>query len=87
LLKAIESVRRSGIAYDLEEHTEGICAVGAAFLDPIGRAVALSIPVPTTRFRNKRLKALLTAEILLTRSKIVESLGASVSQGVNGSPP
>ena len=87
LLKAIDAVRRSGVAYDLEEHTEGICAVGAAFLDPIGRAVALSIPVPTTRFRNKRLKALLTEEILLTRSKMVESLGASVSQGVNGSPP
>jgi hypothetical protein len=56
-------------------------------VDPIGRAVALSIPVPTTRFRNKRLKALLTEEILLTRSKMVESLGASVNQGVNGSPP
>ena len=87
LLKAIDAVRRSGVAYDLEEHTEGICAVGTAFVDPIGRAVALSIPVPTTRFRNKRLKALLTEEILLTRSKMVESLGASVNQGVNGSPP
>jgi DNA-binding IclR family transcriptional regulator len=80
LVKTIESVRRSGVAYDLEEHTEGICAVGTAFLDPIGRAVALSIPVPTTRFRNKRLKALLTDEILLTRTKMIESLGASLSQ-------
>jgi DNA-binding IclR family transcriptional regulator len=85
LIKAIESVRRSGIAYDLEEHTEGICAVGTAFLDPIGRAVAISIPVPTTRFRNKRLKALLTDEILQTRSQMIESLGASVSQAAAGS--
>jgi DNA-binding IclR family transcriptional regulator len=85
LLKAIESVRRSGVAYDLEEHTEGICAVGTAFLDPIGRAVAISIPVPTTRFKNKRLKALLADEILRTRAQMMESLGASVSQTSNSS--
>jgi DNA-binding IclR family transcriptional regulator len=87
LMKAIESVRRSGVAYDLEEHTEGICAVGTAFLDPIGRAVALSIPVPTTRFRNKRLKALLTEEILQTRTSMIEALGASVRQASNGLLP
>jgi DNA-binding IclR family transcriptional regulator len=80
LVKTIELVRRNGVAYDLEEHTEGICAVGTAFLDPIGRAVAISIPVPTTRFRNKRLKALLTDEILRTRTQMLESLGAAVSQ-------
>ena len=85
LMKIIESVRRSGVAYDLEEHTEGICAVGTAFLDPIGRAVAISIPVPTTRFRNKRLKALLTDEILQTRTHMMESLGASVSRA-SGDP-
>jgi DNA-binding IclR family transcriptional regulator len=87
LVKTIEAVRRSGVAYDFEEHTEGICAVGTAFLDPIGRAVAISIPVPTTRFRNKRLKALLTGEILETRSRMLESLGASVSQAADGSLP
>jgi DNA-binding IclR family transcriptional regulator len=85
LLKAIESVRRTGLAYDLEEHTEGICAVGTAFLDPIGRAVAISIPVPTTRFRNKRLKTLLSDEILQIRTKMIESLGASLNQAVAGS--
>ncbi|HTC51907.1 MAG TPA: IclR family transcriptional regulator [Steroidobacteraceae bacterium] len=85
LVKTIESVRRSGVAYDLEEHTEGICAVGTAFVDPIGRAVAISIPVPTTRFRNKRLKVLLTEEILLTRTKMIEALGASVNQASEGS--
>jgi DNA-binding IclR family transcriptional regulator len=87
LLKEIESVRRTGVAYDLEEHTEGICAVGAAFLDPIGRAVALSIPVPATRFHNKRLKGLLTKQILHTRGLMVEALGPSIgpSRGANGS--
>jgi DNA-binding IclR family transcriptional regulator len=87
LIKAIESVRRNGVAYDLEEHTDGICAVGTAFLDPIGRAVAISIPVPTTRFRNKRLKALLTDEILQTRTQMTESLGSSAGQAADGPQP
>jgi DNA-binding IclR family transcriptional regulator len=76
LLKLLESVRRNGVAYDLEEHTEGISAVGAAFLDPIGRVVAISIPVPTTRFKNKRLQSLLAQKLLETRALIVEALGA-----------
>ena len=76
LVKVIESVRRLGVAYDLEEHTEGICAVGTAFLDPLGRAVAISIPVPTTRFIGKRLKGPLTRQILLTRSRMLEALGS-----------
>jgi DNA-binding IclR family transcriptional regulator len=87
LLKEIESVRRLGVAYDLEEHTEGICAVGTAFLDPIGRAIAISIPVPTTRFKNKRLKGLLTEQILQTRTLMLESLGASVNQAARSAVP
>jgi DNA-binding IclR family transcriptional regulator len=47
-------VESSGLAYDLEEHSAGICAVGAAFRDSIGREYALSIPVPSTRFATKR---------------------------------
>ena len=38
LVKEIESCRRTGLAIDDEEHTEGISAVGTGFLDQIGRA-------------------------------------------------
>lgn len=69
----IETVARSGIAVDNEEHTEGICAVGTAFIDPLGRGVALSMPVPTTRF--KRLKPELIKQLLTARDAIVEALG------------
>jgi len=74
LMKEIEACRRTGIAYDLEEHTEGISAVGTAFTDPLGRVVALSIPVPTTRF--KRLKTELTAKLLEVRTRIIGALGS-----------
>ncbi|NIB40879.1 IclR family transcriptional regulator [Pseudomaricurvus alkylphenolicus] len=50
LLDELESIRASGVAFDREEHLEGICAVGAAVDDPYGRNIALSIPVPAVRF-------------------------------------
>jgi DNA-binding IclR family transcriptional regulator len=74
LLKQLDACRRSDIAIDDEEYTEGISAVGTGFIDPIGRAVALSIPVPATRF--KRIRSQLTTKLLAARARIVESLGA-----------
>jgi len=76
LLKQIEQCRRTGIATDDEEHTEGISAMGTAFLDPMGRAVALSIPVPTTRF--KRIRPTLASQLLAARTKILSALGNPV---------
>jgi DNA-binding IclR family transcriptional regulator len=69
LRTAIEACARSGVALDLEEHTEGICAVGTAFLDPVGRSLALSVPVPTTRF--KRMKPDLIKHLLRARAAIL----------------
>jgi DNA-binding IclR family transcriptional regulator len=75
MLKIIDRCRRTGIAFDDEEHTEGISALGTGFLDPIGRAIALSIPVPTTRF--KRIRAKLGEPLLAARAQIVEALGVT----------
>jgi len=50
LRQEINEYRHTQVAYDREEHTEGITAVGTAFLDPLDRPLAISIPVPTTRF-------------------------------------
>ena len=54
LYQELEEVKRTGIAWDLQEHSHGICAVGTAFTDPMGRHFALSIPVPAARFAAKR---------------------------------
>lgn len=77
LLKEIEISRRTGIAIDDEEHTEGISALGTGFLDPLGRAIALSIPVPTTRF--KRIRQELSAHLLTARERIRAALGEPTS--------
>jgi DNA-binding IclR family transcriptional regulator len=50
LIADLEKVRRTGVAYDREEHTLGICAVGVAVTDPLGTPLAISVPVPATRF-------------------------------------
>jgi DNA-binding IclR family transcriptional regulator len=73
LRTAIEACAKAGVAFDLEEHTEGICAVGTAFWDPLGRCMALSIPVPTTRFN--KMKNDLVKELLNARASIIAALG------------
>jgi DNA-binding IclR family transcriptional regulator len=75
LLKAIDACRRSGIASDDEEHTEGISALGTGFVDPLGRAIALSIPVPTARFT--RIRSKLAAPLLVARDRILAALGTA----------
>jgi len=46
-------IREAGVAFDREEHTEGICAVGAAISDGAGSVAAISVPVPTQRFAGR----------------------------------
>ena len=53
LLKELEQIRARGIAFDHDEHTEGISAVGAAVLGPLGPLAAISVPVPTARFAGR----------------------------------
>jgi len=72
-LAEVASCQAPGYALDVEEHTEGICAVGVAFLDPLSRPVALSIPVPTTRFKRRRSE--LIERLLASQEQIVAAMG------------
>ncbi|WP_299932971.1 IclR family transcriptional regulator [uncultured Pelagimonas sp.] len=54
LLHQLEEVRRTGLAYDLDEHASGVSAIGFAFHDWAGDLHAISIPVPSTRFSDQR---------------------------------
>ena len=70
LLDDLRAVRKTGIAYDREEHTVGICAVGVALHDPLGNPVAISVPVPSQRFREQQK---LIAERLLATKLAMEA--------------
>ncbi|MEM7133798.1 MAG: IclR family transcriptional regulator [Chloroflexota bacterium] len=50
LQNELAQIRKDGVAFDLEEHTVGICAVGAAIKTPQGQQFAITIPVPSQRF-------------------------------------
>ncbi len=73
-LRLIDEVRESGIAYDLDEHTEGISAVGIGFSDRNGDLYAVSIPTPTSRFRKTGDK--MAKEIAALRGRIEAVLAA-----------
>ncbi|WP_341367890.1 IclR family transcriptional regulator [Yoonia sp. BS5-3] len=51
--KILDDVQATGLAYDRNEHSDGISAVGFAFTDAAGDLYAISVPVPTTRFASK----------------------------------
>ena len=68
----LQDVIRTGLAYDLEEHTDGVCAVGTAFLDPFDRPHAISIPVPKARYDSVR--GTLEGPLLATREAIVKQI-------------
>ena len=72
LIREVEATRKNHIAIDNEEHTEGICALGTAFLDPLGRIFAVSVPVPTIRFVRAREE--IAAALLDFREGILASL-------------
>ena len=51
----LSHIRQNRLAYDKDAHTVGISAIGFAFNDlSSGDVVAISIPVPSTRFLEKR---------------------------------
>ena len=70
LLADLRIARRSGVAFDREEHTSGICAAGVALHDPLGNAVAISVPVPTQRFADREKQI---ADRLLATKRAVEA--------------
>ncbi len=48
--REIARVRESGVAFDREENTAGICAVACAFETPRGELAAISVEAPAERF-------------------------------------
>lgn len=73
LMSEINLIRQRGYAYDCEEHTLGICAVGSAFRTIFGELAAITIPVPATRFFGEQEK--LTSALLETCQMIRQKVG------------
>lgn len=72
LEREVNKVAATGVAWDLEEHSEGICALGFGFEDLFGRAYAISLPVPAPRFMENR--KILRAHVSAIRPAILEAI-------------
>ena len=77
LLTELRTVRKTGVAFDREEHTIGISAAGVALRDMLGNYVAISVPVPTSRFTTHQ--RLIADRLLATREAIQNHLTAAAA--------
>ena len=68
LIEELEEVTLAGLAFDRGEHTDGISAAGFAITDSNGRIYAISIPVPSTRFSER--KTVITEVLLEWRQRL-----------------
>ena len=74
LAQEIAQIRQDCVAFDREEHTLGICAVGSAFWDPLGTLAAISIPVPSIRFYGN--EQVIAAALVKSCEQIQRHLGS-----------
>jgi DNA-binding IclR family transcriptional regulator len=72
LLADLAEIRRTHVAFDREEHTDGISAAGFAVRDQLGGYAAISVPMPTARFRDR--EAEIVAAVTAARDEAVEAL-------------
>jgi DNA-binding IclR family transcriptional regulator len=77
LLRELKAVRKAGVAFDLEEHTLGICAAGVVTRDLLGNAIAISVPVPTQRFQRRQ--RLIAERLIATRRALEQQLAAAAA--------
>ena len=66
-------MRHDGIAFDREEHTPGICAVGTAVAAPDGAVAAITVPLPAQRFHGN--EQLLASALARVRDSINDAFG------------
>jgi DNA-binding IclR family transcriptional regulator len=74
LWEELDRVRAERVAYDREEHTLGISAVGAVVSDPYGAVAAISVPVPAQRFAGNEVE--LTRVLVEVCDECSRQLGA-----------
>ena len=68
VLEEIASVRAGALATDKDEHTDGISAMGFALHDPTGDVIAVSVPVPSSRYA--RVKVQLAQVLTRARDRL-----------------
>ncbi len=76
LWRMLDEIKETHIAYDREEHTVGISAVGTCVQDPLGQMAAITIVVPSLRFHHSEQR--LAAHLLEARRAVQQELDAEL---------
>jgi DNA-binding IclR family transcriptional regulator len=63
------NMRKSGVAFDREEHAPDICAAGVVLRDLVGNDLAISVPAQRPRAREKPTAERLRASSASTRAR------------------
>lgn len=71
--RKLNAARAAGLAEDTDDHTEGISALGFAFPDHAGDLHSISVPVPTSRFAERRDDVV--AALLKAKAEILRLIG------------
>jgi DNA-binding IclR family transcriptional regulator len=79
LLDELNQIRAEGVAYDREENSEGICAVGRVLNGLTGTALAVSVPLPAQRFYGR--EPLLRDALLGWGQRVERELGGKDAGG------
>jgi DNA-binding IclR family transcriptional regulator len=54
LLDELVTIRETGVAFDIQEYTPGVCAAAIAIREPFGSVVSVSVAAPAYRFMDRR---------------------------------
>jgi DNA-binding IclR family transcriptional regulator len=79
LLRLLDEVRRTGVAYNREEATPGICSAAIAIRAGSGTLLAISVPVPVQRYWG--LEAKITRVLLEARAEALADLDPPAALG------
>lgn len=75
LLREVAAARTAGVAFDHQEHTLGVSAVGAALQDAGGALAAITVAMPAARLDGHEER--ISAALLRTRDDIQQAINAS----------
>lgn len=73
----LDEIRDAGLAYDIDEHTIGISAIGFAFCDRGSNYHAISVPVPSTRFEEAR--PIVEKALFRAKEKVAQEFAARLT--------
>jgi DNA-binding IclR family transcriptional regulator len=74
LLRILDTARKTGIAYNREEATRGVCTAAIAVRAPSGVLLAISVPVPSQRYWD--LEDKMTRVLLEVREEAMAALAS-----------